>query len=156
VFIKKTATYVIAQEAEVVNPQSSRPMVNHVQLEGIVAKTWKVKSSSNLFARLAVYDPQCEEDKSATGKNGYPRKKAHYCAVAFPGGKTGNGAAVDLAANTHVMVVGHVQEIPFLESLQRALLHCGEGQRILDHDRNERYHTINVYTVARSMTKFTQ
>jgi hypothetical protein len=154
--IKRTATYVIAQTAEVINAHSNRPVINNAQVEGIVAKTWKVKANDNQFARLAVYDAQCEDIEGVMGHLGHPRKKAHYCAAAFPGGKTANGSAVALSEKAHIMVIGHLEEASFMEALDTTLRRAGQPGRIADGDNRHRTSINALYVVARSMTKFTQ
>jgi hypothetical protein len=122
----KTAPGPQLTEDEDAASMADAKLLNHVVLEGIVARRWEY--AENIFVRLAVYDrftPLERGDK--TGNRGRPRRKPHYITVRFMGGKVA-GRTVTAKLKDRLRITGTIGEQATKVTLHQALLETGSEE----------------------------
>jgi len=100
--------------------------LNHVVLEGIVARRWEY--AGHYFARLACYDRFTPIERGeAHGKHGRPRRKPHYITVRFTDGKVA-GRPVTAQLKDRLRITGAIGEQATNVSLHQALFETGKEE----------------------------
>lgn len=100
---------------------------NLALVEGIVARVWEYRhdGGTDLFARLAVYDPNTPVDTRSIGSFGRLRRFAHYVTVRFQNGTVPGMDAVKLHEKMRVRVTGQLRDQAQVVSLRDELLKTG-------------------------------
>lgn len=112
----------LAEDEEEAVLSSSR--LNHVVLEGIVARRWEY--ADDIFMRLAVYDRFTPLERGGkTSNRGRPRRKPHYITVRFPEGKVA-GRPVTARLKDRLRVTGSIGEQAAKVTLHQALMETGD------------------------------
>jgi hypothetical protein len=153
--IKRVSTLVETQSCNPTHVEKGR-CFNRVQVQGIVSKTWE--SGGSLFARLAIYDRHTRILDPQPGKNGRPRRAAHYVTVVFPEGKAGE-RAIRLKPRNRLRVSGSLTTRFYPETLREILLRVHKVDLLTNLPNSDRAAEIRAlrtatYVVAQSTIVF--
>jgi hypothetical protein len=105
-------------------------VVNFVDLEGIVVKTWEYRRDRevDLFMRIAVYDEWTTIAREKKGNFGHPFRQPHYINILLPSGSTSQGKPVSAKIKQRIRVRGEIRDKGHRVTLHESLLTLGSSE----------------------------